>query len=641
MRLWSRLGSLVRKLQRRGVLRASAVYAVSAWIAVQVAAATFPALPVPPWAHTLVVLLAIIGLPVVVAVAWAYEITPEGVQRTVEEEQPPELLHARGTPWVALVLVGVVTAASAGLGWTAWNVWLSPGMEATAAETSATPDGGADMPRMRVAVLPYEPSSASDSTGPIAEGLAYELTTALDRISEGTALDVVSQWGVEPYRNTGVDRDSIARSLNAGSLVTVAARTMGDSLEVTLQLLDSRELTSDWTGTFRARRDSLVPLRETVLTETVRELRRALGEELQTEAIQAETDSDGALALFYDGKRRVSVARELRLEGQRKVAAGVYRRADSLFAEAEEHDPDWFDPTVERGWLELDRSQLTGREFVALDDARIIAGIEHADRVLATEPDNAAALELRGALRNALSQHPMHSDSGAALRNRAMEDLEAALSSDFDRARAWAEVADLHRQEGRFVQAQKAAARARDSDPFLINEAQYLAKAIEVALDSGQLERALALARRGRALFPENAWWDGARLLALSTAGAPRPAPDTVWSILQRYESLRGRTDAIARMQVAAVLARHGLTDSARAVLSRARTRAEKAEIRPYTWYYEANVWLHLGRRYRALELLEKHLQRRPDDRDYVARDVYWEPIRGDSAFRALTTRRN
>lgn len=636
MRLWSRLGSLVRKLQRRGVLRTSAVYAVAAWIAVQVAAATFPALPLPPWAHTLVVVLAIFGLPVVVAVAWAYEITPEGIQRTVEEEQPPELLKARGTPWVALLLVAVVTAASAGLGWAAWDVWLSPGMEAAAARTDSPPTAENEpLPRTRVAVLPFEPGADSDSTGPVADGLAYELSTSLDRIAEGTALDVVSHWGVEPYRDTGVERDSIARALNAGSLVTVAARTLGDSLDVTMQLLDSRTLTSEWTGTFRTSRDSLLSLKEIVLTETVRGLRRALGEELQTEEIERETDSDEALALFYRAKSRMKTARELRLAGQLEVAAGRYRRADSLLAEAEELDRDWVDPTIERGWLELDRAQLSGRTVADIDGDRLRTGIEHASRVLEDNPGHPGALELRGSLLNALAPLPGYADSAAVLRSRAIDDLQRAVAQDDDRARAWAELSDVYRREARFEDAQTATRLARSADPFLINEALYLRKALHVALDLGHVERALELAERGRNRFPENAWWDAARLVALSAAGAPRVPPDSVWHVLHRYEDLRGREDPIARMQVAAVLARHGLADSARVVLNRSK-KSVGERTRPYAWYYEANVRLHLGERERAFGLLERYLKAFPDESAYVARDAYWEPVRADSAFQAL-----
>lgn len=637
MRLWSRLGSLVRKLQRRGVLRTSAVYAVAAWVAVQVAAATFPALPLPSWAHTLVVVLAIFGLPVVVAVAWAYEITPEGIQRTVEEEQPPDLLKARGTPWVALLQVAVVTAASAGLGWAAWQTWLSPGTATASAGPDRAPEADDSLPRNRVAVLPFEWGGSADSTTHITDGLTLGLIKDLDAIPE---LDVVSHRGVRPYRDPDVSTDSIARVLGTGSLVTGSLQPMGDSLALTVQLVNGRNALTDWTGTLRADRDSLVTLRDDLLAEAVRGLRQALGEQIQREERREVAESDEAWELYYRARSRMEEARELRLAGEKEVAAGLYRRADSLFAEAEEWEPEWMDPAVERGWLELDRSQLPGREFVAMDASRLLRGIEHADRVLNSRPGDPAALELRGALRNALSQHPRYADSAAAMRDEAMADLQNAVSSGTDRPRAWAEIADLHRQEGRFEEAQRAARRADRDDPFLINEAQYLAKAIEVAMDAGQLARALELSRKGRELFPGNAWWDQAVLLTLSSAGAPEASPDTVWSILRRYERLRGRQDPFARMQVAAVLARHGMTDSARAVLRRSKERDFSRAALPYVWYYEANVRLHLGQRARTFELLRRYLEVLPDERDYVARDVYWDPVRDDSTFRALVQSR-
>lgn len=619
MRLRSRVGSFVRRLRRRGVLRAAAVYTLAAWIAVQVAAATFPALPVPDWAHTLVVVLAIFGLPVVVAVSWAYEITPEGVRRTVEESQPPELLKARGTPWTSLLLVGVVTVSSAGLGWASWQLWLRPSREPVPADTPS-------LPRTRVAVLPF------DGAGPVADGLTLSLNTSLDRIP---VLDVISHRGVRPYADSDVPLDSIARELNAGSLVTGAVRAVGDSLVVTMQLVDGRTSSSDWSSpALRASRDSLLALRDETLDEVVRGLRLALGEELEAEQSQAGANSDEAWELYYRARGLAEEGTRLRRQGQRAVAADVYARADSLLAEAEELDSDWLDPTIERGWLELDRAQLPGRELARMDPERLRIGIEHAGRAVASSGGAPTAVELRGALLNALSQLP-GIDSSAALRERAMTDLRDAVSGDTERARAWAELSDLYRREARFEDARLAARKASEADAFLINESVYLQKATQLALDVGEYREALALARRGRELFPQNGWWDLARLVALAAEGAPTVPPETAWSVLARYERQRGRPDPILRLQVAAVLARHGLADSARAVLHRSMG-AVPERARPFAWYYEANVRLHLGQRERALALLRRYLDANPDQRAWVAQDGYWASLRDDPGFRSL-----
>ena len=69
---------IVEELQRRHVFRVAVLYAVVAWVAIQVAAATFDPLGLPEWAQTLVVVVAIVGFPVVVALSWAYEWTPQG-----------------------------------------------------------------------------------------------------------------------------------------------------------------------------------------------------------------------------------------------------------------------------------------------------------------------------------------------------------------------------------------------------------------------------------------------------------------------------------------------------------------------------------------------------------------------------------
>ncbi|MFW6192731.1 MAG: hypothetical protein ACOC83_04515 [Gemmatimonadota bacterium] len=629
MSLWSQLDSLIRELKRREVLRAAAVYAVSAWVAVQVATDVFPSLQFPSWMTTLVVVTAILGFPVVIVAAWVYEVTPQGIRRTPEAEGPPELVRARGTPWVAMLLVAVVAAASVGIGWAAWGLWLRPAGETAEADVPET--SGMVFPDTRIAVLPFEHAGPDADLGWLAEGITLDLIDALDDIS---VLDVVSHRGVMPYRGRIPPLDSVARAHRTGNLVAGAVDETDDRLIVRLELVDGETSSNLWSDRFVGSRDSVLALQERVLDAAVRQLRREVGEQVQRTASRAAANDDEAWELFHRAESRAAEATRHRVSGLRNVAGETYAQADALYREAEELDPEWPAPALGRGWLALERAALEGADITAMDADWLRRGIEHAERVLERQPETAAALELRGALRNALSRLPSVSDAGA-LQAAALEDLEAAVAQDADRARAWADLSDLYRRRGRWSAAREAAGMARNADAFLFHEVDYLRQAAHIALEVGEFEEALELARTGRLTFPRSQWPDALTLLVMATADAPPVPPDSAWSVLARMEATSGREQPLGRLQVSAALARWGLGDSARSVLDRAIDDVSERN-QTFATYYEANVRLHLGEKAETLKLLARYLETNPESRDYVAQDLWWEPLRQDSAFRAL-----
>lgn len=662
MKLPSRIVSFVAELRRRRVLQATAVYATAAFVAVQVAAVAFPALRLPDGAQTLVVVLAVVGFPVVAAVSWAYELTSEGLRRTVEEGGDAEVVHARGTPWISLSLVVVVTAMSAGIGWVAWDVWLEP---APGAGSDAPPRASAPSPNpARVVVLPFRGRSGEadrgghvaagqdrsgedrgagegsdqDGTRDIAEGLTADLIHELNQVA---ALDVVSERGVlPPFRDRELPLDSVARDVGAGSVVEGAVESVGDSVRVTVQLRDAE--TGEYLMSRRVvrSRDSLLALRDEIVEGAARQLRRRVGEEVQLERHRAGTRDDRAWELFHRAERLARKGDELRFSGQRELAGRFYVRADSLYEAAGKLDGEWPAPGVARGWLAYKRSRLPGFEIEATEPEWLRAGLEHAEGVLGGNPGHAGALELRGVLLNWLSRVPGGSvgpDSVVALRERAKEDLQTAVARDPDRARAWVELSNLLRSQGRFAEAREAWRHSRQADAFLSNDGDVVRLAAHLSLELGELETALRWLRKARRFYPEDPRYPALELLAHATAGAPRVSPDSVWDVLETFEGLMGSAQPRGRMWVAATLARLGLQDSARAVLRRARTRLPP-DPPALAEYYEANVWYHLGRRERTIEILARYIEAHPEERPYVSRDIWWHPLHGHSAFQALVS---
>src|SRR5258708_15273828 len=154
------------ELKRRNVYKVAVAYAVVGWLLVQVATQVFPFFEIPNWASRLIVLGIIIGFPIALVIAWAFELTPQGLKRTEDvdlEAQGNRKSHA----WVYIVIVGA--AFSIGLifvgRYTARNT-------AGAARTEATT--GSSIPQKSIAVLPFENLSADKGAGYFADGIQDE-----------------------------------------------------------------------------------------------------------------------------------------------------------------------------------------------------------------------------------------------------------------------------------------------------------------------------------------------------------------------------------------------------------------------------------------------------------------------------------
>lgn len=630
MKLPSRLARFIRELRRRRVLQAAAVYATGAFVAVQVAAAVLPALPLPPWTHTLVVVVAVAGFPVVVVLWWAFEITPEGIRRTVEREERAEVVQARGTPWVALALVVVVTVASGALGWTAWGLWLDPA-------AGGEPDGGPSESRSRrpsrVAVLPFEDGSADGSLERVAAGLSRDLTHHLSQVD---VLDMVSSLGTRAYAQSDLSPDSIAHILGAGSLVTGTLEPVGGRVRLRIQLVDGASGETRLSSELSAPRDSVIPLRDDLVAEAVRQLQRQLGEQIELERIRGSTPSGAAWEAFHEAEGVVQTADSLRHYGAIELARSFYDRADALYLEATGLDDDWIAPRLARGWLAYKRARLRGPRIDQTDPEWLRVGIGIAGGILSDRPGNAAALELRGVLRSWLCQAGAV-DSLQRTRRHAEEDLNAAVTQDRDRARAWAELAEVLRAQGRFEEARTAWNEARETDAFLRNDTDVLRLGSHLALELGDLETALDWVETGQRRYPNSANYPQLQLLIYPMEGAPRVSADSVWSVLREFEERVGSEQPYAHVWVAAALARFGLADSARSVLDRILAETEEGN-RPNVAYFAPKVWLNLGDTARALRGLHEALSYGywADRKSYVAEDIWWKPLHGDTTFQAL-----
>lgn len=633
-KLFSTLGSFLSELRRRRVVHVLIVYAVVAGGVIEVSDIVLPALQLPPWTVRLVVVLALAGLPVALVLGWAFDVTPEGIRRTrdlpadAEKSGHPDVQSPRFRLAMTLSVVLVMAAAT----WVAWSAWLSPAA-AGDAEAAAAGDGPEELSRTRVAVLPFDDYSEGGQLTFLAEGLTEDLIHELTQVG---ALEVVSRYGVQPYDDVNVAFDSVARALDAGSIVEGSVSRDEDSVRVTVQLIDGR--TASHIASTRlqepARGDlsrSALSLRDRLVEASARLLRRELGEEIRLEEIRAGTDDPVAWAAFHRASRLEGDARELATAGDTGAARRLYLQADSLLRTAEAEDPDWPAPTVQRGWVAWGGARLAGSARTDLDPGWLRRGIRHANRALREDPGHAGALELRGVLRYQLS-YVVPGAEGTELLEAAEADLREAVTTGPDRARAWIMLADLLRSRGRLREALVAARRSREADPYLGNDRRFFWLAAQMALDLQDFDEARRLLDRGARWYPGEPALANLHLLLLASTATSSVQVDSAWAVEEQLRSVIGST---GKLLVGAVLARLGMGDSARAVVRRATEGGTRS---PYDHYYGAYARLQLGDTAAALNLLERHLEALPQQKAYIATEFWWDPLHGDPRFEALVS---
>lgn len=203
-----RLQSFLRDLQRRRVIRVAVLYLISAWAMVEVADTVFPMLALPGWAPTLVLALLGVGFPVAVALAWAYDIEPDGIRRTgPAEEAGPN----GGTG------AGPALATDAG-----------PGARPGVAPRS-------DGPPRSIAILPFADLSRERDQEYLGDGIAEEILNVLAQV-EG--LRVAGRTSAFAFKGRNVDLREIGRQLGVEAVLEGSVRTSGERLRVTAQLID-------------------------------------------------------------------------------------------------------------------------------------------------------------------------------------------------------------------------------------------------------------------------------------------------------------------------------------------------------------------------------------------------------------------
>ena len=221
------------ELKRRNVYKVAVAYAVVGWLLIQVATQVFPFLEIPNWMIRLVILLTAFGFPVALIIAWAFELTPEGIKRTEDADAAGQ--HSRGGVWIAVVVV----AATLSLG-----LFLLGRYSAGRATPQVTEAHTSVTQQKSIAVLPFENLSEEKANAFFADGVQDEILTDLSKIAD---LKVISRSSVMQDRS-GLERNprKIGEELGVAHLLEGSVQRAGNRIRVNAQLIDAHNDMHIW-----------------------------------------------------------------------------------------------------------------------------------------------------------------------------------------------------------------------------------------------------------------------------------------------------------------------------------------------------------------------------------------------------------
>jgi TolB-like protein/Tfp pilus assembly protein PilF len=229
--------SFLAELKRRRVYSVAVAYVVVAWLLIQVATQVFPFFNIPNWVVRLVVLLTVVGFPIAVVCAWAFEMTPEGIK--LEGDIDRRITRKTGRKLTALIVI--VAAVAAGV--TVFRFLHSQqGIEA-----AKQPPLAVVIESKSIAVLPFENRSEDKANAYFAEGIQNEILTRLSKIAD---LKVISHTSTQHYKSAPENLPEIARQLGVAHILEGSVQKQGDRVRVNVQLIKAANDSHLWADSF-------------------------------------------------------------------------------------------------------------------------------------------------------------------------------------------------------------------------------------------------------------------------------------------------------------------------------------------------------------------------------------------------------
>jgi len=270
------------ELKRRNVYKVAIAYGVVAWLLIQVATQVFPFFEIPNWVVRLVVLVIIIGFPIALIVAWAFELTPQGLKRTEVADAMPTRPSVRRA-WIYVVIIG--GALALGLFFLGRYTGLRRSEGTASAEKS-------------IAVLPFDNLSRDPDNAYFAEGIQDEILTRLAKIAD---LKVISRTSTQQYQSKPGNLSEIAKQLGVAHIVEGSVQKSGDAVRVNVQLIEAANDSHLWADTFDRKLTDIFSVESEVAKAIADQLRAKLTGREEQVIVARPTDNPDAHDAYLRG----------------------------------------------------------------------------------------------------------------------------------------------------------------------------------------------------------------------------------------------------------------------------------------------------------------------------------------------------
>src|SRR5438034_9999015 len=652
------MSGFFEEVKRRKVYRVAAAYVIAAGGIIQLASASFPAWELPNWALRLVIVLLLLGFPIALMLAWAYDITAQGVRAT-PTIAGPQMHRSRNV--IMLVATGVIISAAAGF-------FLLPRVSAHKIDKS-------------IAVLPFENLSDEKGNAYFADGIQDDVLTNLSKIGD---LKVISRTSVMSYRGKASNVREIGKALGVSTILEGSVRRIGNRVRVNVQLINASNDEHMWAEDYDRDLTDVFAIQTDLAQKIARELQAKLSPMEKAQIERKPTENGQAYLAFLQAHDLFTRPDKFRADTE---------KAEQLFEQATRLDPDFaeafaglawvhdwmyhdFDPTPARKEKARAAAEQAIRLQPNLPEARLALGFYH----YYCERNYQAALDEFAIARQSLpNSAEVYMAIGAIERRQgkweeSTANLERAASLSPKDAWVLENLADNYYANKNFEAADKIFDRAIEAAPKSFGPRAEKAKlAIDWKGDFSVLEKELTQVPPGvdpdgvvtfarvQLLLLQRKFPDALALLKQSPQDVSHAKPRGVFGVrsytflndkekaVSAFERARpiaekalreSPNDASRHVTLGLILAGLGEKDAAIAEGKRAvelLPESQDAFDGPKTAVALAQIYAWTGENDQALQLLDRSLSTPNGVTVPVLRlDPIWDPLRSDPRFQAL-----
>jgi TolB-like protein/tetratricopeptide (TPR) repeat protein len=281
------LPNFFAELKRRNVYKVAIAYAVVAWLLMQIATQVFPFLEIPNWAIRLVIMLLALGFPIALIIAWAFELTPEGLKRT--EVADAELAKpSRNKAWIYIVIIAAA---------------LSVGLVLVGRYTAPKGNAVSESPPKSIAVLPFENQNRDPNTDYLSDGIPESIINSLSQLPQ---LRVMARSTVFSYKGKDADPRKVGHDLGVGAVLMGRLIQRGDNLAIRTELVNVADGTELWGQQYNRKLADVFAVQEEIAREISEKLRLKLSGAERQQLAKRPTENLKAFQYYMQGRAYIN-----------------------------------------------------------------------------------------------------------------------------------------------------------------------------------------------------------------------------------------------------------------------------------------------------------------------------------------------